>query len=614
MVQSTNESSAKAPAEEDRKIARTVVKSVLAWILPLSILMAYGWAGVSPAQESTYDVIIKNGRILDGTGNVDFQSDVGIRGDRIAAIGNLEGADAKRVIYAKGLFVSPGFIDLHSHADRGLVSDELEARRAHNLISQGLTTVLGGADGGNRDWPLTKEFEAYRSLGIALNVVPMVGHTMIRREVMGDDAAREATEPEIEAMKALLREGMEAGAWGLGAGLEYRPARFSTPEEVIEIASVLTAYDGFYIAHQRSEPTLPMWQLPSIVDGWPIDGLQALEETINIAKETGIRVVASHVKARGRASWGRSMHDVALADAAREEGLQVYFDQYPYESNGGSPQIMIPRWAFAPPGFDRSRGNDDPRLRDPEVVGEHRANLRMNLDDPARRKLIKRDIEYLVNHQGGPERHIIVDHPDHSLLGKTLAEAAEGREESYIDTIIHYALTGYEDVPGGFWMRGHSMHETDIDNYMRQEYTATSSDAGIVDVPGLAGRPGTHPRMYGAFVRKIARYVKDREVISLPFAIRAASGLPAQIVGLRDRGYVREGYKADIVVFDFARIRDHATVMERDRYSEGIVYVFVNGELAVDEGELTGALAGVIVKRTDDNTPRQAADLRPGPD
>jgi N-acyl-D-amino-acid deacylase len=398
---------------------------------------------------------------------------------------------------------------------------------------------------------------------------------------------------------------------------------------VIEIASVLAAYDGFYFAHQRSEPIMPHWQLPSILDGWPIDGLQALEETINIARETGIRVVASHVKARGRASWGRSLHDVALADAAREEGLQVYFDQYPYETNGGGPQIMMPRWAFAAPGFDRSKGNDDPRLsKSSDVIAAHRANLRANLADPATRKLIERDIEYMVNHQGGAERHIIVDHPDHSLLGKTLAEVAEGREETYIDTIIHYALTGYEDVPGGFWMRGHSMHETDIDNYMRQEYTAMASDAGIVDVlgagheasfelvdvSGLAGRPGTHPRMYGAFVRKIARYVKDREVISLPFAIRSATGLPAQIVGLRDRGYLREGYKADIVVFDFARIRDHATVMERDRYSEGIEYVFVNGEAAVDEGELTGALAGVIVKRTDDNTPRTTADLRPGPD
>lgn len=346
-----------------------------------------------------------------------------------------------------------------------------------------------------------------------------------------------------------------------------------------------------------------MWQLPSIVDDWPIDGLQALEETINIARETGIRVVASHVKARGRASWGRSMHDIALADAAREEGLQVYFDQYPYETNGGSPQIMMPRWAFAPPGFDRSGGNDDPRLRSPEVIGEHRANLRANLDDPATRKLIERDIVWLVNHQGGPERHIIVDHADSSLLGKTLAEVSEARGESYVDTIIHYALTGFEDVPGGFWMRGHSMHEKDIDNYMRQEYTATSSDAGIMDVPGLEGVPGSHPRRYGAFVRKIARYVKDRNVVSLPFAIRSATGLPAQIVGLPDRGYIREGYKADIVVFDFDRIRDHATVMERDRYSEGIEYVLVNGEIAVDEGELTGALAGVIVRRTED-TPR----------
>ena len=573
----------------------------MAGILLLSIGTFCGLAGISHAQDSTYDVIIKNGRILDGTGNVDFRADIGIRGDVISTIGNLEGSSAKRVIDAEGRFVSPGFIDLHSHADRGLISDELEGRRAHNLISQGLTTVLGAADGRNREWPLAREFEAYRSLGIALNVVPMVGHTTARQEVLGD-AAREATPQEIEAMKALVREGMEEGAWGLNAGLEYRPARFSTPEEVIEVASVVADYDGFYIAHQRSEPTMPMWQLPSIVGGWPIDGLQALEETINIARETGVRVVASHVKARGRASWGRSMYDIALADAARDEGLQVYFDQYPYESNGGNPQIMMPRWAFAPPGFDRSGGTDDPLLQSPEVVGEHRANLRANLDDPATRKLIERDIEWLVNHQGGAARHIIVDHPDDSLFGKTLADVSEARGESYIDTIVNFALTGFEDVPGGFWMRGHSMHEMDIDNYMRQEYTATSSDAGIIDVPGLEGRLGSHPRMYGAFVRKIARYVKDRNVISLPFAIRSSTGLPAQIVGLRDRGYIREGYKADIVVFDFERLRDYATVIERDRYSDGIDYVFVNGQIAVDKGELTGALAGVVVRRADDTS------------
>lgn len=565
--------------------------------LTLAMLMLLMWVMTSWAQNGRYDIIIKNGRVLDGSGNVDFRADVGVSGDLIVAIGDLTGSVAERVIDAGGLFVAPGFIDLHSHADRGLVSDQVEARKAHNLISQGLTTVVGGADGGNRFWPLSKEFEAYESLGIALNVVPMVGHATIRREVMGDDYEREASEQEVQAMKSLLRDGMDAGAWGLGAGLEYRPARFSSPEEVLEISSALTGYDGFYVAHQRSEPTMPMWQLPSIVVGWPIDGLQALEETINIARETGIRVVASHIKARGRASWGRSLHDVALADAARREGLQVYFDQYPYESNGGAPQIMIPLWAMAPPGFDRSGGNDDPTLREPDVLADHRANLKANLSDPSTRKLIQRDIEWMVNHQGGPDRHIIVDHPDNSLLGKTLQEVSRGREESYVDTIINFALNGYDDVPGGFWMRGHSMDEMDIDNYMRQEYTATSSDAGIIDVAELVGRPGTHPRMYGAFVRKIARYAKDRNVISLPFAIRAATGLPAQIIGLRDRGYVREGYKADITIFDYRTIRDRSTVMERDLYAEGISYVIVNGVVAVDQGDLTGALAGVIVRR-----------------
>lgn len=269
----------------------------------------------SAEQSQGFDILIRGGRVLDGTGNPDFRADVGIRADRIAAVGNLSGADARRVVDATGLFVAPGFIDLHSHAGGALASDRVEARRAYSLVHQGLTTIIGAADGSNARWPLSDEAAAYQRMGIAMNVALMVGHGTVRAQVMRDDYEREATAEEIARMKALVREALEEGAWGLFAGLEYRPGRFSSREEVLELARVVAEYGGFYIAHQRSEATLPMWQLPSApMDRRAVDRLQALEETIDIARQTGIPVVGSHQKAgaeprsadRLRTSWSSS--------------------------------------------------------------------------------------------------------------------------------------------------------------------------------------------------------------------------------------------------------------------------------------------------------------------
>ncbi|MFQ5792697.1 MAG: amidohydrolase family protein, partial [Acidobacteriota bacterium] len=481
-----------------------------------------------------------------------------------------------------------------------LASDSIEARRAGSLVSQGLTTVVGGPDGGNRAWPLSAELAAYEEAGVAMNVVPMVGHNTIREEVMGEDYEREATPEEIGRMKELVREGMEEGAWGLFAGLEYRPGRFSSPEEVLELARVVADYGGFYIAHQRSEASMPLWQLPSQVEGWPIDGLQALEETIRVARETGIRVVASHMKSRGRSSFGRSAHDILVVNKARAEGLQVYLDVYPYETFGGGPRPMIPRWPLVDEGVDVSGGRDAPVYEEEGVFDNARENLRRNWSDPAKRKRIERDIQWIVDHNGGPDRVVVVDYADRSLVGKTLAELEKERRQTYQQVLVHFALDGYEDVLGGAWMRGHGIHEIDIENYIRQDYTATGSDAavsGVEGAPGFEGGPGSHPRHFGAFVRKIARYAKDRKVLTLPFAVRSSTGLPAQIIGLKDRGYLREGYKADIVIFDFERLRDRATVLEPALTSEGIEYVLVNGRFTVDEGRLTGALPGTVVRR-----------------
>ena len=544
-----------------------------------------------PGVAQDFDIVIRGGRVLDGSGNPAFNADVGVRGDEIVRVGDLSDASAERVIDATGLYVVPGFIDLHSHADGAFASDDVERRTAHNLVVQGITTVVFGPDGRNPMWPIADEMEAYRTPGVAMNVVPMVGHGTVRGLVMGDDYERAATEAEIRQMQELVRSGMEDGAWGLGAGPEYRPGRFSTTEELIALAEIAADYDGFYYSHQRSQSPLPLWQTPSMVTGGvPLTGTDGMKETIRIGRETGIRVVGSHIKAKGMDMWGQSALDVLRIDRARQDGVQVYLDQYPYETFGGGPTDIIPVWAYAPPGTDRSGGLDDPGWR--RITSASVENLTRNLADPAIRADLIEDSEYLLRMKGGADRLVIVLSPsDPDLVGKTLAEVAEANGVGPIEQLIRFALNAGEPIPSGVLFRPIAGHDEDVERYMQQDYTATSTDGGV---SGFT-RPGQHPRYYGAFVRKIAYYVKEQGVISLPFAVRSSSGLPAQIVGLGDRGYVREGFRADITIFDYEQLDDRATILEPDLYPEGMEYVLVNGVLTLDGGAPTGALPGTVL-------------------
>lgn len=473
----------------------------------------------------------------------------------------------------------------------------MEPRKAHNLVAQGITTVVGGPDGRNAIWPISDEAEALRRHGIGVNFVPMVGHSTVRSRVMGDDYEREATSAETDRMRELVREGMEAGAWGLGAGPEYRPARFSSTEEIIELARVVADYDGFYFSHQRSQSPLTLSQVPSMVDRMPLTGTDGMEETIRIGRETGIRVVGSHIKAKGVDMWGQSSKDVIRIDRARSEGVQVFLDQYSYETFGGGGHRILPPWAFAAPGTDYRGGLDDPKWREPGIFQNFRQNLRSNLDDPRFGPILIDDIEYLLRIQGGPDRLIIVDAPSHpELVGQTLAQFAEDRGITPVDGLVQFALeAGTPQSPHGVLFRAVAGHEFDVKTYMRQAYTATSTDAGV----SMEARPGLHPRYYGSFVRKIAHFTKREGTVSLPFAVRSGTNLPAQIIGLPDRGLIRVGYHADVVVFDYDRLEDRATILEPSRYPEGIKYVIVNGQFTVDEGELTGALPGRVLDRNE---------------
>lgn len=568
-------------------------------------LVCLAWLMPAAAAAQTFDLLIRGGLVLDGTGNPAVRADVGVRDGVIASIGNLSGATAERVIDADGSYVTPGFIDMHSHADRALYGGDRTTRAAANLVAQGITTIVVGPDGRNPTWPITDEIAGYRDPGTGLNVVPMVGHGTVRSLVMGADYERPATDSEIGRMQDLVRQGMEAGAWGLGAGPEYRPGRFSTTEEIIALASVVAEYDGFYYSHQRSQSPLPLWLTPSIVDdytppptwpaGWRLTATDGMAETIRIGREAGIRVVGTHIKAKGPTTWGQSAIDVMAIDRARAEGVEVYLDQYPYETFGGGSVEVIPRWYYAPVGTDRSGGLDDPAWGREGLMDAWDQNLRAHLADPGLRDEFHADVEYILDLQGGADRHIIVVSPrDPSLVGRTLADVSRENGLSPVEQVLRLALDlGTADLRSGVRFRGLAGSAADVERYMRQEYTATSTDGGVVPDP----RPGQHPRYYGTYPHKIATYVREKGTISLPFFVRSSTGLPAQIVGLTDRGYLREGQAADLVVFDFDRVQDHATILNPGGHVEGIEYVFVNGIAVVDRERVTGSLPGVVLVR-----------------
>lgn len=542
------------------------------------------------SQQTTYDLLITGGRVFDGSGNPWFAADVAIKDGKLAALGKLSNATARRTIDARGLYVVPGFIDLHSHADEGLGSKQTNTNP--NGVSQGITTVVVNQDGRSPQWPLSKQKAVYEQQGIGANAILMVGHGTIRQQAMQNDFQRLATPAEIETMKQLAKQGMEDGAFGLSAGLEYVPGRWSDTQELIEIAKAIAPYQAVYISHERSEGRDPMWRNAS--DPTPaFDLLQAVKETIEIGEKSGITVVCSHLKAKGASYWGSSFAATRLIAEARARGVSVYADQYPYPTSGSDGNtVLVPLWAL----LDESAAAGDQlgqlqRNRDGSF-NARRENFRRRLQDQTTAVKIRRDIAHEIDRRGGADKIVIFESKEPSHLEKSLAEIARRRDEDPIDTVIWLQLNGLER-PGGARMRGFSLAEYDIEHIMQQDYTATCTDGGTVAL----GQGLPHPRYYGAFARKLRHYTFERGVISLPFALRSMTALPAQILGLKDRGLLRENYWADVVLFDPAKVRDRATYTNPHQYAEGIPYVLVNGELVVDGGKLTGKLPGKVLKR-----------------
>ena len=502
--------------------------------------------------DSSLDLIIRDGLILDGTGNPAYQADLGIKDGLVCEIGQLESKNARQIIDASGLYVAPGFIDVHTHVDRKIDSEPV----VKNYLFQGVTTVVGGNCGGSR-FPLKDLFEKLEKTGIAVNFASLIGHNTIRREIMGDDD-RLPTDGEMIRMQELVRQEMAAGAIGFSTGLGYVPGRYSDTEEIIGLAKMIQLFHGIYATHMRNQGT----QIK-----------ESIEESIRIGRDAGVVVQISHVKLSTEDVWGKIHLITDPIEAAQSQGLEIYMDQYPYTATSSGFSSSFPGWAVA-------GGNDKfiERLQDPDNYQKMKKAL------IERRLTSQREIDKLNT------IYVSYNENHHEYEGKNLAEILDllGRKKTIsnaADLIIEMQKT---DGPRGVFFQ---MAEEDVKTIMRLSYNMIGSD-GKIEIPGVEV---PHPRAYGTFPRVLSHYVRDSGVLTLPDAIRKMTSLPAQAMGFRHRGILRPGQAADIVLFDLERIQDTATFSQPHQYPAGIPYVIVNGVLVVDNGEWTEALPGKVL-------------------
>lgn len=496
-------------------------------------------------------MLIRNGRVMDGSGNPWIRADVLIRGDRIASIGDLEGTTADEVVDATGLYVTPGFIDVHSHSGGGLATAGLS--HAEPLLAMGLTTVFINPDGGG---PVdqARQREALLADGIGINAAQLVPHGSVRSEVVGD-ADRHATPAELDRMRALVAAGMREGAWGLSSGTYYVPGSYAPPEEIQALAREVAPFGGVYTSHHRDESTYSIGLMASV------------EEVIDVGRVAGIPTILTHVKALGPDVWGYGAAIVQRVERARAEGVQVFADQYPYTASAtGLDAALLPRWS-------QSGGRDSLLLRmaDPPTMARIREGM----------------VEGLARRGGAARIQFRRYRPDPSIEGRLLSDVAEARGQDPIDTAADL-IRG-----GGVSIVSFNMLDEDVETLMRQPWTMTSSDGDLVPM----GEGVPHPRSYGAFARKIRLYVNEKGTVSLEEAIRSMTSLPARVFGMTDRGALREGAIADVVVFDPTRVRDVAEYTDPHHLAEGMVHVFVNGRAAIRDGAFTGERAGRVLRK-----------------
>ncbi len=503
-----------------------------------------------PARAEDYDLVIRNGRVVDGTGNPAFFADVGVRDGRVAKIGRV--AKGAREIDARGMVVCPGFIDVHTHAD-----EVPEMPLAENFVRMGVTTVVAG-NCGSSALDIARLFKAVERTNTAVNFATLIGHNDVRAKAMGGRFDRSPTQKEMAAMKALVRQAMEDGAVGLSTGLIYQPGVFAKTSEIIELAREAAALGGIYTSHMRHEDA----QI----------GV-ALEEVFTIAREAGIRAEVSHIKLGGPTAWGQANQVLALLEKARSEGLDITQDQYSYTASSTSLSQLIPDDIL-----EGGRERFLERIADPVT----RSNTVYRMKENLRRR--GRDTyEYAV---------IASHHKDPSLNGLNVMEAA--RKVLGSDTLDDQAELVIEvQKNGGASAVFHGMNEADLQVFMRHPNTMIACDSGLRKF----GEGVPHPRGYGNNARVLARYVRELKVLRLEDAVRKMTSLPATTFRFKDRGLLREGAWADILVFDPERIQDTATFKQPHAYPEGIGYVVVNGITVLENGKHTGAKAGHVLRR-----------------
>lgn len=504
-------------------------------------------------QAQTYDLMILNGKVVDGSGNPWYYADVAIQNGKVVRVGNLKDATSKKVIDATGLIVAPGFIDVHAHIEGG----EMTTPTADNFIHDGVTSVVTGNCGGS-NLNISDYFKRIDSVKTSINIATLIGHNTVRRAAMGD-VQRDPTSEELKKMEALVSDAMKAGAVGLSTGLIYIPGTYSKTEEVVALARIAAQQGGVYASHIRDEGD-------KVTD--------AVNEAINIGRLAKIPVEISHFKVTYKPNWGRSVETIKLVEDARKEGLDVTIDQYPYVASSTTLDTTVPSWVFA-------GGRDSMKLR---------------IDDPATRIKIKTEmVATLKKKQLKSYSYAQVARysPDTTFNGKNISEInlIKGRKAKPMEeaeTILE--MIGAVNRTQMVYF---SMNEDDLKRIMQYPFNMIASDAGIARYG--SGMP--HPRAYGTNARVLGKYVREQNVIRLEEAIRRMTSLPAQKFNLRDRGLLREGMAADIVVFDESTVGDAATFVNPHAYSTGFRFVLVNGEVVVDAAKHTGIRSGQVLKR-----------------
>jgi len=509
-----------------------------------------------------YDLKIINGHILDGTGNPWFNADLGILGNKINAIGRLKDIPAEKKIDATGMIVSPGFIDIHTHSDYAVLIDG----RAESKIRQGVTTEVVG-NCGSSSAPMNAEVKEYRekhlrsqvgeefefnwttvgdylnlidSKGVSINVVSLVGQGTIRQNVMGYDN-RPPTDSELHKIRSLVKEAMKDGAWGLSTGLSYAPGYYATTDEIVELTKGVVEYDGIYVSHVRSEG----------------DALiESVKEAIEVGKRAGVPVHISHFKALKEENWGKTKESLKLVEDARNRGIDITFDQYPYIAASTGLAAFLPKWAH-------------------EGGAEKMLELLQNPE--TRRKIADSPMGPATPTHNWENVLIVTTKNFPEYEGKTIAKIAQMEGKEPLNTVFDLLLAEEGQVS----VVAFGMCEEDVRRVMQSPYGMVGSDGSAISPHMILGRGKPHPRYYGTFPRIIGHYVREG-VLNLQEAIRKMTSAPAQRLGLRDRGLLREGFKADITIFDPDEVKDNATFTDPHRYASGIPYVIVNGIIVVE--------------------------------